>query len=808
MLTRLIKVWRFIRSIKPETVLDRILAFMDGKGEDLPRLLEASPDAKPRQPFSVALPDGMRPALATTSLRQRAKLLRTMPFLMFRMVRGGRFYSDPIASKPRDASPELFEEIEALARSMGAVDVAYVRDIQPDEVFEGKSLPVRHAIIFSVEMDRDELAGAPSFEAFHEVAKGYKRMAYIADALSELLTRHGHAAFPGTSLGGLTDYVALAERAKMGAIGYHGLLIAPDAGARVRLNTVYTDIENLPEREEDPHAWVRDFCAQCNRCIRSCPPQAIYPEPRQQVGARKTCIDIEPCKEYFSVNFGCAICLVECPFSQVGYEAIARGFKAKQNPAPPREHTASEVALRVAVVGAGPAGFYATQALVERSPGASIDLIERLPTPHGLVRYGVAPDHPEVKSKGRVFDRILREEGVRLLGNVTLGEDVTRAELRAHYDAVIYTVGASDDRDLGIPGESLVGSHSATDFVSWYNAHPDHAKADFGLEQCSTVAIIGMGNVALDVARMLSKDHAELARTDIALHALEALATSRVREIHIIGRRGPSQAKFTPKELREVAELSGVTFVIDEQDLERDHAPDPENHDPSELARAARNVELFQLLAASFEPSAPVKIHLHFFARPVEILASDRGRVGAVRLERTTLDLDEEQGRVRATPTGEHFELECELMLRSIGYRTREIAGVPFDRQRGVLPNDGGRLLGEDGEVLPGEYVSGWARRGANGVIGTNKLDAIEVVERLLDDLEQARFERASHPDVASFDALLDAKGVRRVDAAQWDKLRREEHHLGSRHPGPKRALKFTTVEQMLDALTTRELPP
>ena len=213
MLTRLIKVWRFIRSIKPETVLDRILAFMDGKGEDLPRLLEASPDAKPRQPFSVALPDGMRPALATTSLRQRAKLLRTMPFLMFRMVRGGRFYSDPIASKPRDASPELFEEIEALARSMGAVDVAYVRDIQPDEVFEGKSLPVRHAIIFSVEMDRDELAGAPSFEAFHEVAKGYKRMAYIADALSELLTRHGHAAFPGTSLGGLTDYVALAERA-------------------------------------------------------------------------------------------------------------------------------------------------------------------------------------------------------------------------------------------------------------------------------------------------------------------------------------------------------------------------------------------------------------------------------------------------------------------------------------------------------------------------------------------------------------------------------------------------------------------
>ena len=450
--------------------------------------------------------------------------------------------------------------------------------------------------------------------------------------------------------------------------------------------------------------------------------------------------------------------------------------------------------VRIAIVGAGPAGFYAAQALTKSSQSVSLDIFERLPSPHGLVRYGVAPDHDTVKSKAFTFDQILKHEAVRYFGNVTFGEDLTHEEVKAHYDAVIYTIGASSDKSLGIPGEEVRGSLSATEFVAWYNAHPDHATLNPPLDT-KHVAVIGMGNVALDVTRALCKDPDALDKTDMADYAVAALRKSKVTDIHILGRRGPSQANFTPKELREVAELPGVDMVVDPADLKANQVGTFED----ELAakKAARNVELF----SEFSKRTPAKknkcVHIHFFVSPVKVEGEER--VEGLRLERNRLEPKGE--RLSAVGTDEFERLEIGLLLRSVGYRSKPLPGVPFDDKLGVISNIGGRVIDENGEVVAGEYTSGWVRRGPSGVIGTNKLDAEETVGHLLEDLH--RLPLAQQPEPEAVNRLLDRKGVRYVTLRDWQRIARTERRNGGRKH--RRALKFASVEAMLDAANLDE---
>ncbi len=446
--------------------------------------------------------------------------------------------------------------------------------------------------------------------------------------------------------------------------------------------------------------------------------------------------------------------------------------------------------LRVAIIGAGPAGFYAAQALTRQSPSATADLFERLPSPYGLVRYGVAPDHETVKSKAFAFDLILRHRRVRYFGNVTFGKDITHEEIRAHYDAVIYTVGASRDRSLGIPGEDLPGSLSATEFIAWYNAHPDHAELNPPLDTAH-VAVVGMGNVALDVTRALLKDPGELDKTDMAPYAVAALRRSLVTDVHILGRRGPSQASFTPKELREVAELPDVEIVVDPADIAANRVGTFENE--REAKHAARNLELFTAYSKSYsrlaKNSASKRVHIHFFVSPVEV--QGEGRVQGLKLEQNRLELKGE--RLSAVGTSEFESLNIGLLLRSVGYRSAPLDGVSFDEKRGIIPNRGGRVTTLEGEVVRGEYTSGWVRRGPSGVIGTNKTDAEETVRHLLEDA--STLERTEAADITS---LLKRKGVRYVTAEDWRRILNTERRNGAQQ---RRSVKFVSVREMLEVL-------
>ena len=446
--------------------------------------------------------------------------------------------------------------------------------------------------------------------------------------------------------------------------------------------------------------------------------------------------------------------------------------------------------LRVAIIGAGPAGFYATHALLKNGGKVSVDLFERLPSPYGLVRYGVAPDHPVVKSKSVTFDLILKHEAVRYFGNVSFGKDITYDELKRHYDAVIYTVGASSDKSLGIPGEDLPGSLSATEFVAWYNAHPDHADLNPPLDS-SHAAIIGMGNVALDVTRALLKDPDALAESDMAGYAVDALRHSSVTDVHILGRRGPSQANYTPKELREVGELPGVDVVVNPADLEADQEGTFE--DALEAKKTRRNVELFTEYSGRHKPGANKRAHIHFFVSPTEVRGDSR--VQGLKLEQNRLESKGE--RLSAIGTGKFEHLDIGLLLRSVGYRSQPLPNVPFDDKRGVIPNEGGRVTTLEGDVVLGEYTSGWVRRGPSGVIGTNKTDAEETVRHLLEDLPTLPF--AQDPDPQAVNRILEEKGVRYVTAAGWRRIDRAERRAGGLQNRRWRA-KFSSVEAMLEA--------
>jgi ferredoxin--NADP+ reductase len=446
--------------------------------------------------------------------------------------------------------------------------------------------------------------------------------------------------------------------------------------------------------------------------------------------------------------------------------------------------------VRVAVVGSGPAGFYAAGHLLKESE-AEVDMFERLPTPHGLVRSGVAPDHPKIKTVTRVYEKTAAHPRFRFYGNVELGRDVTVGELREHYHAVVYAVGAAADRPLGIPGEGLPGSWAATDFVGWYNGHPDYCDLQFDLTS-ERVVVVGNGNVALDVARMLTLEHSELALTDVADHALETLRESAVREVIVVGRRGPAQAAFTNPELLELGEMAGVDVVVDPEELERALAVADADVSPT----AERNVKVLREYAQRPLSGQPRRIVLRFLLSPVELLADPGDGVAGVRVVRNELIAGPE-GTLRAAATEEQETIDARLVLRAVGYRGKPLPGVPFDERRGVILNEGGRVQeGDGGAVRPGEYVVGWIKRGPSGVIGTNKKDAQETVDAILADLAAGALPLPTSPDAQAIEELLRLRRRDLVTYEGWSEIDRHERDLGEPHGRPR--VKLTRIEELL----------
>ncbi|MES2304498.1 MAG: FAD-dependent oxidoreductase [Gemmatimonadota bacterium] len=453
--------------------------------------------------------------------------------------------------------------------------------------------------------------------------------------------------------------------------------------------------------------------------------------------------------------------------------------------------TIAPSALRVAIVGSGPSGFYAAESLQKAGAGVQVDLFDRLPTPYGLVRGGVAPDHPKIKSVTRVFDRIAAQPGFRYLGHVVVGEDVSVAELRDYYDAVILAYGAQTDRHLGIPGERLPGSHAATELVGWYNGHPDYVERQFDLTQ-RAAAIIGLGNVAMDVTRILAKSSDALATTDLAAHALAALRDTRLETLHIIGRRGPVQAACTTPELRELGEIEGVDVIVDPRDLELDPVSAAQLAGGDDRT-AEKNLEILRAWAGRGSTGATRRIVFHFNASPVEIQGEHH--VTGMRLVRNRLEPDG-RGDVRAVATDEYQALPLGLVFRSVGYRGVALDGAPFDEKRGVIPNVGGRVVesADSATTVRGLYVCGWIKRGPQGVIGTNKSDAAETVDHLIADAATGRLETGR--TVAAIDELLAERGVRVTDWKDWLQLDREEQARGA--PAGRPREKVTQVAEML----------
>ena len=430
--------------------------------------------------------------------------------------------------------------------------------------------------------------------------------------------------------------------------------------------------------------------------------------------------------------------------------------------------------LRVAIVGSGPAGFYAAGALLSADPPVEVDMIERLPTPWGLVRLGVAPDHPKLKTVSRAFERIADQHGFRFLGNVEVGRDITPEELSSLYDAVIYAVGAQTDRRLGIPGEDLTGSWPATEFVAWYNGHPDFQDIPFDLD-VERAVVIGVGNVALDIARMLALTREELAVTDTADAAIEAIASSSLKEIVIVGRRGPAQAAFTTPELQEMGELAGADVFVDPADLEGAEPKD---------TNSERNLAVLHELAAKEPQGKARRVVFKFFESPIAILGEDR--VEGIELVRNVLDENE-----RAVATDVTETLACGIVFRSVGYRGVELPGVPFDDRSGTIANDSGR-------VGDGVYCAGWIKRGPTGVIGTNKKDATETVELLLEDVASGRLQPKPGATAEAVDALLAERAARVVEYARWTAIDEAERAAGEGSGRPR--VKFCSWDDLLAA--------
>lgn len=447
--------------------------------------------------------------------------------------------------------------------------------------------------------------------------------------------------------------------------------------------------------------------------------------------------------------------------------------------------------LRVAVIGSGPSGFYAADALLKADTTTQVDVYDRLPVPFGLVRFGVAPDHPKIKNVTRVYEKTASNPNVSFLGNVNVGTDISVEELREFYDAIIFTVGAETDRRLNIPGEDLPGSHTATEFVAWYNGHPDYRDREFDLSQ-KVAVVIGQGNVAVDVARILGKTVDELKTTDIASHALEALSASKVEEIYMIGRRGPAQAAFTEPEIKELGELEDCEIDILAGDLDLNPASAAELED-SANSRNLANYNVLKSYVDREDRDTAKQLRVRFFQSPTE-LAGD-GCVETMTLE--TNELSGDAGAQKARGTGKTEELACGLVFRSVGYRGIAIPGVPFNEDRGVFMNDSGRITDAGGAVVPGLYCAGWIKRGPSGVIGTNRPDSLETVQKLLEDLPELHAcPTPSTPDVL---ALLEKRGVRVVSYEDWKAIDAAELERGKASGKPRE--KLTSIKEMLAVL-------
>ncbi len=437
---------------------------------------------------------------------------------------------------------------------------------------------------------------------------------------------------------------------------------------------------------------------------------------------------------------------------------------------------------RAAVIGAGPAGFYTTDQLL--GAGWEVDLYDALPTPYGLVRSGVAPDHPKIKSVTRIYEKTAAKPGFRFFGGVSLGEHVTREELLERYHAVVYAMGTSEDNKLGIPGEDRPGSYSATEFVAWYNGHPDYSGHEFDLSGGRAV-VVGNGNVAIDVARMLVLDPDELAPTDTADHAITHFGSSTVDEVVLLGRRGPAQAAFTNPEVRELGELRRADVICDPAQIEAASEPG--------TPTAQRNVEMFRDYAAREPSGKSHRIELRFLRSPLEILGEgEDGPVSGVRVSINRL----EDGR--AVPTGEEEIIACGLVLRSIGYRGRPLDGIPFDAGRGLIRNAGGRVCEASGEPCRGEYAVGWIKRGPSGVIGTNKKDAADTVARILEDAEAGALGAPAEADAEATAAWLATRAPDAVTWEGWQAIDAAEKRAGEAQGRPR--VKLVTLAELVEA--------
>ncbi|HET7341079.1 MAG TPA: FAD-dependent oxidoreductase [Methylomirabilota bacterium] len=461
----------------------------------------------------------------------------------------------------------------------------------------------------------------------------------------------------------------------------------------------------------------------------------------------------------------------------------------------------AERPLRVAIVGAGPAGFYAAEHLLRRTDVVvDVDVYDRLPTPYGLVRAGVAPDHQKIKAVTATFDKTASHPRFRFYGGVELGKHVSAGDLRGFYHQIVYTTGAQTDRRMGIPGEDLIGSHPATEFVAWYNGHPDYRDYQFDLSQ-ERVAVVGVGNVAVDVARILCRTPEELEKTDIAEHALEALRASRVREVYLLGRRGAAQAAFTNPEVKEMGELpdADLSVVPDEVAL------DPLSREGLEKSgdRAGfKKVEILQEYARRAPEGRPRRLVLRFLVSPVTVTDNGAGAVGGLRMVRNRL-VASATGTVQAQATDRFEELAVGLVFRSVGYRGVPLPGVPFDDKWGVILNQKGRVLDPDSkQPRPGEYTAGWIKRGPSGVIGTNKPDALETVTGMLEDLGAGRTLTPGESDPAALDRFVRQRQPQVIGYADWLKLNDLELRRGQSRGRPR--LKYTRVDEMLAALGNR----
>ena len=454
--------------------------------------------------------------------------------------------------------------------------------------------------------------------------------------------------------------------------------------------------------------------------------------------------------------------------------------------------------LRVAIVGAGPTGFYATDQLF-RQPGlvVDVDMYDRVPTPYGLVRAGVAPDHQKIKSVTAAFDKVAAHPRFRFFGAVELGRHLSVDDLRAHYHMIIYTTGAQTDRRMGIAGEDLQRSHAATEFVAWYNGHPDYRDLTFDLSQ-ERAAVVGVGNVAADVARILSRTPEELAATDIADYALEALSASRIREVHVLGRRGPAQAAFTNPEVRELGELTGA-----------DVTARPEEVEPDELTRQVlerapdratqKKVEILKDFSRRTPTGKPKRLVMRFLVSPIELLDDGRGGVAGMRLVRNRLYATA-TGTLQPKATDEFEHLPVGLVFRSVGYRGVPLPGVPFNDDWGVILNEKGRVLDAQSKLpLVGQYTAGWIKRGPTGVIGTNKPDAAETVTGMLEDLARDIHLRPADASPAAVERLARERQPQYLSYQDWLRLDEIETRRGKETGRPR--VKFTRVKDMLAAL-------